>query len=423
VRNISYLCVLALLVAVPSRAMEPERRDAVVVAGRVWDGFAFKDMFLPSQMSTLHLMGGSDSAITFVETREYYWPLSRQVYVDFDGKRDELGGELRITRNGRLVATVLPASYATVFPKGAVNGDARLLWGDDAAAAFDTYEEEERSFARRYEEASKRRGDYERKLVQTGAARMQGQTAPVIQPPEPLPEPNLRLVTKPVPAYRIALGPGEYDMMLYEAGKPVVDTARHLQVLDLSQRATLVGEVVPEERWTRPIPSNTDSQRIFVRPGSTFYLTLFDADRFDESEYIPVVSPQSDAVVGRQTFVRRKPSEVTAVETRFGPDEREVALSRLKVEQTSGAGFGYRVRAVRNAEKEDITAFAITVPPVGQHARGHVTSGVDGDRTFNREIVVVQPRRDGLALGLALLPFLGWLGFRITRRQGSRSVD
>ncbi|WDZ79067.1 hypothetical protein PWG15_26650 (plasmid) [Ensifer adhaerens] len=420
-RRILLALVFVSLVTGSATAVEPERRDAIVVTGRVWDGFSFREMFLPSQSPALHLISGEDSALSFVGTEEYYWPLSRQVYVDLEKKREDVVGFLKITKDGQEVAAVRPSSYVVLYPRGAVNGDGRLLWGDAATAEYETYWNEERSFNRRYAEALARQTAYEKKLVEAGAARAKGGGVEIIPPPAALPEPSLKLVTKPSQAYRLALAAGRYEMALYVNDVVVAGTARDLDVVEAAGRGVLVGDVVPEERWTRPIPSNHEDARIFVRPGSTFYLTLSAADRFQEAEYLPVVSPQVEVVAGRDIWVRRKPAAIENADIRFGEVKQGASLARLKVEQVAGSGFGYRVRPAKEGEKEDLTAFAITAPSSGAAVSGEVSAKADVGVGFTRDIVIVRPRSGGLALGLAFLPLVGWFGLRLRMLGASKN--
>ena len=130
------LLLALLLLATPAWALDPQRHEAVVISARVWDGYQYKETFLPSTAPVLTLMAGRDSAIAFVRTQEYYWPLSRQVYVDLERQREPLAGVLRIEQAGRVVAEVAEAPYAILYPQGAVNGDGSLLWGGAALAGF-----------------------------------------------------------------------------------------------------------------------------------------------------------------------------------------------------------------------------------------------------------------------------------------------
>jgi hypothetical protein len=401
-------------------ALDPDRREVVVVSGRIWDGYAYKETFLPSTAPRLSLLDGKESAITFVRTQEY-WPLSRQVYVDFERQHDEVAGVLRISRDGSPVAAVEPSLYAIVYPKGAVNGDASLVWGTDAEAVYAEYEDGEKAFARLFVKAQQAQSDYERRLLAAAVARKRGGKVEPVAAPEPAPEPSLRLVTKPLPGYRVMLPAGDYEMELEVDGKAVTGTKRGLRIVAAEGSRTVVADIVPEERWTQPIASNSPAARVFARAGTTFYMTLSDADRFDEAAYLPVISPQADAVVGRLMWVRRKPSTLDRLEASWHAATVETVLRNpLKVEQTSGSGFGYRVRPAKAGETADLDAFAVTVPSDPSLDRGAVRAKTDPD--FSREIVVVHPRQAGLSLGLVALPMAIWAALALLRRRQPRSA-
>lgn len=413
------ILLLALfLVWLPANALalDPERREVVIVSGRIWDGDAYRESYLPSTAPQLALLDGKASAITFVRTQEYYWPLSRQVYVDLERQRDEVAGVLRISRGGGIVAEIEPSSYAIVYPKGAVNGDASLVWGVEADTVYAEYQEGEKAFARRFLDAQRARAEYERKLLAAAAARKRGEIVETPVAPAPVPEPSLRLVTKPVPGYRVLLPAGDYEMELDVDGAAISGTKRRLRIVAAEGSRTLVADVVPEERWTRPIASNSAAARVFAKAGTTFYMTLADADRFDEAAYLPVVSPQADPVEGRLIWVRRKPSVIDRVKAVWQTKaDGNLSRSPFKVEQTSGTGFGYRVRPAKSGETADLDAFAVTVPSDPSISRGKIVG--ESDQGFLREIVVVRERHAGLSLGLVALPMSIWVAIAIFRRR------
>jgi hypothetical protein len=416
------LAIALLLIAAPAMAIEPERREAVVINGRVWEGFAYREMLLPSSSDTLTLMSGRDSALSFARTQEYYWPLARQVYVDFERQRDELDGTLRIARDGKTVAEFERSRFAILYPEGAINGDGRLIWGEEADAAYRSYQEQERDFAQRFVEAQRAHTAYERALLASGAARKRGEAVEEIAAPPPLPEPSLRLVTRPITGYRIDLPAGTYTMALYADGSRVAGTERRLRVIEAEGRRSIVADIVPEERWTRPLASNSPAARIFARPGSVFYVTLAEADRFDEADYVPVVTPQAQAVAGRSAWVRRRPADTSAIALSWqGGKDEALALQRLKVDQTQGSGYGYRVRGAKEGEKEDLKAFMVSVPHDPGMQRGRLDLGDGSPAAPMRDIVVVQARNTPLALGLALVPMLAWLAVRLMRRRARKT--
>lgn len=185
----------------------------------------------------------------------------------------------------------------------------------------------------------------------------------------------------------------------------------------LYESQTLVAGIVPAERWTRPLASNIGEARVFARPGAVFYMTLTEASRFDEADYLPVVSPQAEPVAGRSVWIGRKPSDVRSVNvTWVAGDSTDFKRQLLKTEQTRGSGFGYRIRAAREGETPDLDAFVINVPSDPSVTRGSIAIPGHYQPSFLREVVVVHPRRAGLGLALALLPLVAYLLFIASRR-------
>lgn len=403
------LIVALALMASPALALDPERREVTVISGRLWEGYQYTEMFLPSDAPTLSVMTGQDSAISFVRTQEYYWPLSRQVYVDFESQRDPVSGLLRIERDGKTVAEVVEQVYSIEYPEGAVNGNARLLWGEEAEAGYVAYRQSEIDFNRQFVEAQRAQSAYEQALLDAARA---GSTDPIPEPP-PLPNPSLRLVTKPVSGFRIALEPGDYRMSLLMDGVVQPGTERDLRVFSVEGHSGLVADILPEERWTRPFPSNSTAARIYARAGSTFYLTLVEATRFREADYLSVTAPQARASKDRELWVRRKPSEIAEVTFAQGEVKKTLARTGFKVEQTSSSGFGYTVRPALAGETVDIDAFPISVPVEG------VRLTLAADKGFVREVVPVGSRNGPLAFLLALGPLLSFvvIGLVFRRRR------
>lgn len=407
------LAVLLLLIAAPARALDPERREATVISGRVWDGFEYKEMFLPSTAPEMTILAGHDSAISYVTTQEYYWPLSRQVHVDFESQRDVLAGRLRIEQDGKLLAEVDEAPFAVLYPEGAVNGDGRLLWGAEAEAAFADHMARERDFNRHFVEAQRANSAYEKALLEAGRSG----SKEVVPAPPPVPEPSLRLVTRPQSAFRLALAEGTYRIALVANGAELPGTGRRLRVIAAESRDAVVADIIPEERWTRPIPANGPEARIYARAGSTFYVTLSQATRFAETDYLAIVSPQALAVEGRDIWVRRKPAQIDTLQLWSGPAGQDLSRSRLKVDQTSSSGFGYVVRPARAGETADLEAYAVDIPA---GATGPILiSG--GAGSLERTVIPVGSRQAGLALVLAVAPLLLWCAgwsYRRGRRLG-----
>jgi len=400
-----------IFLAAPAFALDPERREVTVISGRVWEGYQYTEIFLPSEAPVLSVMAGQDSALSFVRTQEYYWPLSRQVYVDFERQRDPVSGLLRIEQNGQTIAEVSEQVFSIEYPEGAVNGNGRVLWGEEAEQAYAAYRQSEIDFNSKFVEAQRAQTAYERDLLE--AARAGSKDS--IPPPPPLPKPSLRLVTPPMSGFRIALDPGDYRMGLLNDGVVLPGTGRDLRVIASEGLTGLVADILPEERWTRPLPSNSPASRIYARTGSTFYLTLAEATRFREADYLAVVSPQATVSVEREFWVRRKPSDIAQGRLLQSAGSEPLVRTGFKVEQTSSSGFGYTVRPALHGETPDLEAFAIKVPSEGP-TRMRMTVG---GGSFDRDVVAVGARNGPLAALMALFPILAFacIGLMMRRRR------
>ena len=419
VRCASMLALVAVLLPLGAAwAIEPERREVIVAHNRVWDGYVYKENFIPSDQPEMVLLADKDSAVAMVRTQEYYWPLARQTYVAFETLREDIGGDLVIEEGGREIAVVQAAPYSIVYPEGAINGLGYLLWGEEAETGFARYREGEAAFNRRFARARQEMSRYEEALKESAAARLRGEAVEEIEAPPPLPEPSLKLVTEPRRAYRVALPAGEYTVHVRREGRKVPGSERTLRVIDGNAREVLTADIIPEERWTRPLPSNRLGDRIYAAPGARFYVTLSEASRFAETEYLPLVRPQAVAVRGRDMFIRRKPSDVDTLGIIWadGSEPVETGRDRLKVQQTGGAAFGYVVRSAEADERPDLEAFVVTVPDETGSGRGTLTLGGDEAREFQREVVVVGERNLPLALAVALIPLLFGASLRIGRQ-------
>ncbi|WEX08990.1 hypothetical protein [Chelativorans sp. AA-79] len=406
------LVLSALAPAMPAAALEPEQREATIISVRVWEGHEYREVFIPSTSDEMSLIAGRDSAIAYVRTLEYYWPLSRRIYVDFQRQRDLLEGELVIRQDGEEIARESLRPFSILYPEGAAVGEAELLWGEEAERAYAEHREAERAFAREFAAARRAHTAYERRLLQSGAARQPGEEAEVIDPPPPLPEPSLRLVMPPQPGFRASLDAGTYTIALERDGQIVPDTLRRLRVASPPKNSVLVADIVPAERWTRPLAANTSDARVYARPGATFYLTLAEANQYAETDYLPVVRPQAEPVAGRTIWIRRGPASVDQLDIQWQADGNEtLAREALKVEQTRGTSFGYRVRAAREGEVPDLNAFTVTVPADSSISRGVITREAGALLPLRREVVVVQPRNTATGLILALVPLAGFLAF------------
>ncbi len=154
------------------------------------------------------------------------------------------------------------------------------------------------------------------------------------------------------------LAEGRYQLAAIDNGSIVEGSERDVLVVAGEVLSAVVLDIVPEERWTRVLMSNSAADAIHAAPGRTFYVALRGADRFDHQQHEQLVNPQAFGVAGRQVWVRRAPAADKRLEVSIdGQSWQPLALADYRVRQTRGADLGYTIEPAGPGETPEISAY------------------------------------------------------------------
>lgn len=416
--------VLALA-AVPARAVEPETQEGIILRNTVSDGYRYVDNFVPSTTGAFTLLADRDNIVTLVQTLEYYWPLSRQIYASLDTLRRPVEGKLRISRDGKVVMELAAEPLVIISPDGIDRPGGRVLTGEEALAEYARFQAAIRQHHQAVTAASQDRARYEVDLRAAAIARIKGEVAPPLRPPLADP-PSLRLnVSEPVRGYRVRLAEGRYQLAAIDYGSIVEGSERDVLVVAGEVQSAVVLDIVPEERWTRVLMSNSAADDIHAAPGRTFYVALQRADRFDHQQHEQLVNPQALGVAGRQVWVRRAPAIDQRLEWSVdGRSWQRLVLADYRVRQTRGSDLGYAIEPAAAGETAEISAYAVAIP--ADAAGGVIQLRIVGAETgvavpgSQRRIHVVVAVPPIKLYALATLPLAIGVGMFFYRRRGRR---
>jgi hypothetical protein len=419
------LAAILLFAAAPAAALEPVTQEKIVLRNRIFEGQGYRESLVPSTTEVFSILADTENVVTYRQTLEYYWPLSRQHYAAFDKLDEPLPGELRISRDGARIAEVAAQPYVVDSPQGASGEGARLQWGSAAEAASAEYRSQMREYNAKVASAQQDRKRYERELRESAVARLNGAQITAIAPPAAAPEPVLRFVTDIATGYPLKLPVGAYTLDVVVDGQLAEGSTRRLDVVTATTRSAVTIDILPEERWTRVLASTSPEDALYASPGARFYVVLNRSDRFDEREYRSLVEPQREGRAGVDVWVRRGPATGTRLEIQGSAGWAGVEMRDYKVRQTQGAQLGYAIEPAAPGETGDISAYAVDVPAgagapfalrVVDRTTGEVVPGT------GRRILRVEPISHGLAWALAAVPLLVGIGVLCTRRARRRGV-
>jgi len=404
-------------------------QEKIVLRNRIFDGQSYRESLVPSTMEVFSILADTENVVTYRQTLEYYWPLSRQYYAASDKLDEPLPGMLRISRDGATIAEVAVQPYVIDYPQGASGEGARLLWGSVAEAVLAEYRSQMREYNAKVASAQRDRKRYERELKESAVARLKRAQVTAVAPPAAAPEPVTRFVTDVATGYPVKLPVGAYTLDVVEDGHIAEGSTRRLDVTTATTKSAVTIDIIPEERWTRVLASTSPDDALHASPGARFYIVLNRSDRFDEREYRSLVQPQAEGRAGVDVWVRRGPAAGTRLEVQSNAGWAGVEMRDYKVRQTQGAQLGYVIEPAAPGETGDISAYAVDVPAgagtpfalrVVDRTTGEVVPGTE------RRILRVEPISHALAWGLAAMPLLvgiGVLGIRRARRRGVLSVS
>lgn len=403
------LLSLLFVAARPGGAVEPATQEAIVLRNKVFDGFEYKDNFVPSNTDEFLLLANHDNAVAIVQTLEYYWPLSRQIYMAPDKLNISLDGELRVFQSDKLVAKLTREQFVVVYPEGLRGGSPSMIWGGVASLKAAEFKQLQRDYAAAVARAQSDKSRYDDELFASAANRARGLPAEAVKAPLPMPpEPKL-LVTELSDGYRINLPPGQYELALFDGDREWIGSRRTLTVLPVAPTSRLTLDIVPEERWTRLLPLNTLEDAAFAKPGSTLYVVAQWSDAFDDDTYARLTAPQLNGIKGQLTWIRRKPADGLILEySADGSKWNSVSPGQYAIRQTGGASLGYRIEQAKAGETPDLSAFVIQLPQETsfksfQLRMREMTTGELLSES-QRTVHLVRPVSVFLLWGLAMLP-------------------
>ena len=309
--------VITLLLALrPAFAQAPVRTENLIYSVLAFNGRDYSPTFARSPSGTIYLIAGVDSFLTVRKTFVYFWPLTGEWKTDTDSLNVPFDGTLEVTGRRGTTVPVIPSRY-TYFNE---RGEYELNWKVARDAEADRVWAHWAQIMDAYQAAMK---DYRDRVAKQGAerssliARIQSLrnagkdvTALVDQALEhagarsaPAPA-GLRRSARRDPAGLHPEPPsGEYSLRLRNPDGSIMEGSEKTLVVHEKRRSRGIGyEVIPGDKWTRPVESPTPSAVLYVDGSSDLYLRPFFEDEYNDLFYAKTIrndasgEPQPDEV-------------------------------------------------------------------------------------------------------------------------------
>jgi hypothetical protein len=242
-----------------------------------------------------------------------------------------------------------------------------------------------------------------------------------------------RYVSKPEPAYRINLPPGDYELALHTYDGNLVDGSRKQLRVFAPQRESISYRAFIAERWTFPEIGADPHEVFYIQPKTTLYLEPYYAQEFRQQDYARLINPQKPSTRGdRSIWVLNEPVGSGRLKVHTDNQEAEVILYQsYKVRQVGGAGLGYTIEPIQDEHENDrptFSAYSFEAPPdAGVFRLELVDEFGNSIPGSNRTVKVIGETQNAGLYTLPLIPLalgvivLGWR--RMTTRRLNSEIN
>lgn len=439
-------CAALLLAAAAAAAWGDvrDREEQLIYSLTVFNGTGYSSTFSPESSGTLYLLSDVDNFVTLRKTFVYYRPADAALRTDVTLLDAVVEGVLEISASAGNSQSLPMADYTYYYYQP--GSDAAAAWrtaaGPEAHRVYLDYTEKVSRYREGMDDYRLERathdyvtGELERRIRQTEEAggdvtRLEEVLRGLDAPARPVfPEEYAVRPVRVDRAFIVNLPPGRYRTRLVGSGGRILEGSEKTIVAFGRLREPTVGyEVIPGDKWTRPVESRSSGSVIYVDGSSDLYLIARDQHEFIDLFYEKMM--RNDA--------RGSPGLRRRVSFQVIPGVRLALLSRGEVVATIGTlpyfveqertgSYGYRIvpfdAGGAHANREpSLEAFHLAPDRFGAGIRVALVDGrgeVIGTSMRRIRLVDGDPPVGALA-ALAFLPLAAGAGVSLARRRRLR---
>ena len=340
----------------PLAAQAPERVEQFVYSIAAFNGRDYAGTFARRAADTIYLLAEVDNFLTARNGLVYFWPITGEWKLDLSVLDVAFEGTLELSGRGRPPQSLgmTPYTYYNV------RGEYELNWKVATEAEAVAVVQHSRDLIAAYYQAvadyRRERMEYEQGLQEMVgtivALREEGkdvtglvEEVEKLEPP-PEPQPPTHYVAPPVPvqqAFIINLPVGEYRIRLLTADGEIMEGSERRIVTFEQRRAEAVGlEVIPGDKWTRPVQSTSPASVLYVDGSTDLYLRPFYQREYNDLFYEKMRRNDAKGNPGLMKWVRIQQVPGAAVEIAAARRRRRSRARCGKSRSSSSSSRGLR---------------------------------------------------------------------------------
>ena len=432
------LLVAFLLAASLLCADTPVREEQFVYSILAYNGRDYSSTFARKDAESIYLIADKDSILTVRNVFVYYWPITRDWNIDATVLNVPFEGKLEVTKRGEEPWTLNMTPYTYFNVRGTYELNWQVAQGDEAnriwnryVQAMDAFRDDMFAYQRLHSEYTQRLNALSREITEL---RSRGEDVTelmnTLERMKPPPEPEYPSEYQVPPTavqqgFVINLPAGEYNIrFITHDGYIMEGSERQLVIFDRRRYDAIGLDVIPGDKWTRPVESRTPSSVLYVSGSADIFLRPFFQEEYNDLFYEKLRKNDAQGNPSVMKWVRtQQVPGASIVYTSSALGTETVTEQPYYVQQAPGASPGYQIvpfdpEGAHRDRDASLQAFRL---PIQRDSRVITLHVLDRDGkvlpTSERQIRIVSPSsRIHLSLVLACVPLLV-MGLVIFRRS------
>ena len=350
----------ALLAAIATAAQGEihDRDEQLVYSLTVFNGNGYSSTFSAESSDTIYLLADSDNFLALRKTFVYYRPADDALKIDTTLLDATVDGFLEIS-GGAVDSQHLMMedyTYYRLRSDGAANW--RTAIGPEAHLVHLDYADKLRRYREGMDDYRLDRATYDymvdelerriREQRQTGGdvARLEAVLRGLAAPARPrFPEEYAARPVRVERAFVVNLPAGRYRARLVRSdGKILEGSEKTIMAFGRLGEPTVGYEVIPGDKWNRPVESRSNDSVIYVDGSSDLYLIAYQQHEFTDLFYEKLVRNDAKGSPG----LRRRVSFQVVPDVRLAVRDRDRPITTVEtlpyfVDQERSGSYGYRI--------------------------------------------------------------------------------
>ena len=352
------LAVIATVFVSAAQADRHDRDEQLIHSLVVFNGSGYSRTFSAESSNTIYLLADTDNFVTLRKTFVYYRPADDALHADTTHLDATVDGFLEILGRGGEAQSFSMEDYTYYNLRGDGAARWRTATGLDAHHVYADYTEKLRAYregldAYRLDRATYDYmvGELERRIEEQNraggdTARLEEVLGGLVAPTGPeFPEEYAAAPVRVDRAFVVNLRAGTYRTRLVRGdGKVLEGSEKTIVAFGRFGEATVGYEVIPGDKWNRPVESNAADAVIYANGSSDLYLVAYHQHEFVDLHYEKLLRNDARGSPGlrRHAFVQEIRGVRIAV---LDPGGRIATIDKLPwfVEQERTTSHGYRI--------------------------------------------------------------------------------